>query len=106
MALKDVNAALPRRGRAVCEISLENPRPDAIRTRAQLQEITSYLRGTIDQILQHTGRSSPIHLFAAAPAPVLVALGQLLPRRIAPAVFIHDYDPKHGFGPGLSIIER
>jgi|JI6StandDraft_1071083.scaffolds.fasta_scaffold00727_9 hypothetical protein len=106
LAVKDVDVVLPRRGRAICEISIEQPRVDAVRTKSQLGEIAGCLRDVLGEILERTGRSSPIHLFAAAPAPVLLALGQNLPRRVAPAIFVHDYDNKHGFGPALPLITQ
>lgn len=100
-----VETILPEWRRAFYELSIEDPRPDAIRTLSQWTELSSRFPAILGEILGCTGGSSPIHIFAAAPAHVLVALGQSFPRRAAPGIYVHDYDGKRGFGPGLPIIE-
>lgn len=102
IARSDVDKVLPRRGRGLIEIALESPRRDAVRTEAQLVELARAFRGVFTDLLDRYGHLPAIHLFPAAPAPVLVVLGQSLPRRVASAVYVHDFD--RGFGPALEII--
>ena len=102
IARSDVDKVLPRHRRGLIEIALESPRRDAIRTEAQLIELVRAFRGAFTDLIDRYGQLPAIHLFPAAPAPVLVALGQSLPRRVASAVHVHDFD--RGFGPALEII--
>jgi len=102
VARSDVDKVLPRRGRGLVEIALESPRRDAVRTETQLVELARVFRDVFTELWERYGHLPPIHLFPAAPAPVLIALGQSLPRRVASAVHVHDFD--RGFGPALEII--
>lgn len=102
---EDVDAVLPRRGRALCELSLERPRLDAIRSEAQLHEFERRIRDVLGEIAERAGRLCPVHIFAAAPAPILLALGRALPRRVMADVRLHDYDGRHGFSSPLPLRE-
>ncbi|MDC0717500.1 SAVED domain-containing protein [Nannocystis bainbridge] len=102
---KEVDAVLPRPGRALFEVSLERPRPDAIRTEAQLREFAEHARTLFYRIFSGHTRDRPIHVFAAAPAPVLLALGRALPHRVARQVHLHDYSAREGFSQALPLYE-
>jgi hypothetical protein len=74
-------------------IGLPTPRPDAINSRDQIENVCSRFRGVLDELHNRVDKSKMVHVFYAGPASLGFSLGRQISNRIHHRVLIHNYTP-------------
>ncbi|PCC74263.1 hypothetical protein SAMN02745121_04366 [Nannocystis exedens] len=86
-----VDAVLRPAGRATYEITLAEPRLDAVRSEAQLEEFARHYRAVLGQIEQRHPALERLHIFAAAPVAVAIECGRRILHNAAPMIVTYDF---------------
>ncbi|MFZ6178801.1 SAVED domain-containing protein [Nannocystis pusilla] len=89
-----VDAVLPPADRATYEITLAEPRLDAVRSKAQLEAFARDYRELLGQIeARHPGLER-LHIFAAAPVAVVIECGRRILHNAAPVIVTYEFTDK------------
>lgn len=86
-----VDAVLSSTDRATYTITLQDPKIDAVRTEAQLEEFGKQYRALLDEIEQRQRAVERIHVFAAAPVAVAIDCGRRILHNADPVIVAYHY---------------
>lgn len=99
-------AAEPRVGGAQYEIRLSTPRTDSVRTREQVTEFRSLVRGLLAEIRERHGPQVIVHLFPAVPNSIAVEFGRCVLLKADPRIEAYDLNWKtRSFTHALTLCE-
>lgn len=86
----DARAGAPAAAHHV-ELRVPDPSTTWLRSGARLRAVTRQLRYTLAALRNRFPECSKIHVFAAVPTPVAIALGQAINPRMDPPVALYEY---------------
>ncbi|MCY1004680.1 SAVED domain-containing protein [Nannocystis pusilla] len=86
-----VDAVLPRADRATYEITLADPRIDAVRSEALLEAFAHHYRAVLGQIEARHPGIERLHIFAAAPVAVAIECGRRILHNAAPRIVSYEF---------------
>lgn len=86
----DAKAAAPAAEHHV-ELHVPDPSKTWLRSGTRLRAATKQIRATLEALRDRFPACSKIHVFAAVPTPVAIALGQAVNPRMDPPVALYEY---------------
>lgn len=88
----DIPAAL--RSCPIYELDVDHPKPNLVRTRAQLAAFAEQWRALLNGIRERHGSTVTVHLLPACPVSVAVELGRRMLPKVDPKIRVYDWRDK------------
>ena len=87
---------------SIWRVTVAQPSNDLIKSRSQLSEFRTLIRGLLDRIKAHHGQTTTLHVFPAAGVSVAIELGRVrMPKAHTPWQVYDQVNGRGGFIPAL-----